>query len=142
MHGARRLNRAGQIERWVLSDLPRPLRTPHDRGEIVLHTQRNIHRAAILNSLGDLKQIMGIEFSDRPLADQWKYMRAQPAKHRLGMALSPPSGHFDVPLQGNGFKEKARPLGSNLGLLLFFHRIKVVEQQSLGLIALGPRDDQ
>ncbi|MNM73565.1 hypothetical protein D3C81_852960 [compost metagenome] len=32
VHGARRLNRAGQIERRILSDLPRPLRTPHDRG--------------------------------------------------------------------------------------------------------------
>lgn len=69
-------------------------------------------------------------------------MGAQPAQHRLGMALSPPSGHFDMPLQSDGFKQKTRPLGCDLGLLLFFHRIKVVEQQSLGLIALGPRDGQ
>ncbi|MNC63051.1 hypothetical protein D3C75_1131410 [compost metagenome] len=85
---------------------------------------------------------MGVEFSDRPLANQWKHMGAQPAQHRLGMALSPPPGHFDVPLQSDGFKEKTRPLGSNLGLQLFFHRIKVVEQQGLGLIALGPRNGQ
>ena len=76
MHGARRLNRAGQIERWVLSDLPRPLRAPHVRGEIVLHTQRNIHDAATLDPLSDLKQIMGVEFSNRPLANQWKHMGA------------------------------------------------------------------
>ena len=47
-----------------------------------------------------------------------------------------------MPLQGNGYKEKICPLGSNLGLLLFFHRIKVVEQQGLGLITLGSRDSQ
>ncbi|MNM73564.1 hypothetical protein D3C81_852950 [compost metagenome] len=69
-------------------------------------------------------------------------MGAQPAQHRLGVALGPAPGHFDVPLQSDGFKEKTRPLGSNLGLLLFFHRIKVVEQQSLGFIALGSRDSQ
>ncbi len=69
-------------------------------------------------------------------------MGAQPAQHRLGMALSPTSSHFDVPLQSDSFKQKTRPLCSDLGLLLFFHRIKVVEQQVLGLIALGPRDGQ
>ena len=85
---------------------------------------------------------MGVELSDRPLTNQWKHMGAQPAQHRLGVALGPATGHFDMPLQSDGFKQKSRPLSCNLGLLLFFHRIKVVEQQSLGLIALGPRDGQ
>lgn len=85
---------------------------------------------------------MGVEFSDRPLTNQWKHMGAQPAENRLGVALSPTPGHFDVPLQSDGFEEKTRPLSCDIGLLLFFHRIKVVQQQCLGLIALGPRDGQ
>ena len=41
---------------------------------------------------------MGVEFSDRPLANQWKHMGAQPAQL--------PPELFDMLLQGDSFKEK------------------------------------
>ncbi|MNT04396.1 hypothetical protein D3C72_1389720 [compost metagenome] len=110
MHCTRGMNRPCQIERRILADLPRPLRAPHDRGEIVLHTQGNVHGAALFDTEGDLKQIMSIEFSNGALADQGEDMGAQPTHDGLGVSLRPAAGHFGVPLQGDGFKKQRSSL--------------------------------
>lgn len=81
------MNRPCQIERRILADLPCPLRAPHDRGEIILHAQSNVHGAALFDTQSDLKQIMGIKLSDGALADQGKTW----VRNRLMTVLACPS---------------------------------------------------
>lgn len=69
-------------------------------------------------------------------------MGAQPTHDGLGVSFSPAPRHFGVPLQGDCLEKQGGSLGSKLRFLLFFHRIKVVDQQRLGFIALGPRDGE
>ncbi|MCY1305636.1 hypothetical protein D9M70_554550 [compost metagenome] len=83
---------------------------------------------------------MGIEFGDGALADQREDVGAQSAHYGFCVAFGPATGHVGVPLQSNGFEKQCRPLGYDLGLLLFFHWVEVVEQQRLGFIALTSCD--
>lgn len=98
MRGTRGMNRPCQVERRILADLPYPLRAPHDRGEIILHAQSNVHGAALFDTQSDLKQIMGIKLSDGTLADQGEYVGAQPTHDGLGVSLRSAVGHLSVPL--------------------------------------------